>query len=107
MRPHDLQTFLKRAEHRLGGIRGSLLLFLQARLAPSEVIPVCHRLVQLQFEAEEVGLGNIGRFAAEAAYAIEHAATCEPGVRNSAVTAALDHVSKLEAELLQMPLGSA
>ncbi len=107
MRPHDLQTFLEKAEDRLAGIRGSLLLFLQGRMSSAEVMPVCQRLVQFQFEAEGTGLANIGRLAADAAYSIEHAGTCQPGVRDGAVNASLDLISKLEAELLQMPIGSA
>jgi two-component system chemotaxis sensor kinase CheA len=107
MRQQVLQAFLEKAEDRLSGIRGSLLLFLQGRLASSEVVPVCHGLVQLQFEAEGSGLTTIGRFAAEAAYSIEHATSCGPGVRDAAVNASLDLISKLEAELLQMPIGSA
>jgi two-component system chemotaxis sensor kinase CheA len=69
-------------------------------------MPFCHRLVQFQFEAEGAGFQNIGRLVAEAAYSIQRAATCDPGVRNAAVNASLDMVSRLETELFQMSLGS-
>jgi len=106
MRPQDLQTFLEKAQDRLSGIRGSLLLFSQGRSTAAEVTPVCHRLVQLQFEADSAELPTIGRFAAEAACSIEHAVTCPAGLRDEAVKASLDLISKLEAEVLQIPLGS-
>jgi len=102
----EIRSFLEKAEDRLAGVRGGLLLFSQGRLSSEEVLAACQRLAQLQVEAEGAGRADIGALAADAAYSIEQATRVASGVRTQAVNTALDLVSKLEAAVLQMPLGS-
>ena len=106
MPPQKDQPFLEKAEDRLAGLRGSLLLFAQGRLAGAEIIPACRRLAAFQFEAETAGYTEIGHLAAEVAYSVERFSHLDGEQSTGPVNAALDLLSKLEAKLLSIPLGS-
>lgn len=105
MQSQDVQSFLEKAQDSLAGIRGGLLLFAQGKASASELMPSCAKLARFQFDAESVGLANVGRIASEAAYSIEHLSKA-PGEAKLLVNQILDLLAELEAELLQSPLSS-
>ncbi len=101
------QSFLERAEDKLAGIRGSLLMFAQGRLSPGDLLQAHRRLDELATEAEGNGFADAARIAVECADSLERlAATNDTPNRNAHVNRSLDLLSRLEAEILQMPLGS-
>ena len=106
MESEKLQTFLEKAEDRLAGIRGSLILFAQGRLASTELIHAHRKLEQLKDEAVELGLTDAGDIAAKCADAVERLAAIDGADLDVSVNKTLDLLSRFEAEMLQMPLGS-
>ncbi len=106
MDPQKLQSFLEKAEDRLAGIRGSLLLFAQGRLAASELTQGHRKLEELRAEAESIGLNEVARIAGECSSSVELLIAVNAGSLETVVNRSLDALSRLEAELLQMPLGS-
>ena len=106
MDPQKLQSFIKKAEDRLAGIRGSLLLFAQGRLSVSE-IAIGHRKIEdLRSEASKMGLTDITSIAGECISLFETLTDKDGIALISSVNDTLDAVSKLEASLLQTSLGS-
>lgn len=101
------QSFVEKAGDRLAGLRGSLLLFGQGRMSPAELIEASHKLVQFQFEADSNGLKDIGRLSAETAYTIELLSQASDTKRELLANKSLDLISRLEAEVLQIPLTSS
>ena len=100
------QTFFKKAEDRLAGIRGSLLLFAQGRLSAGELAHAERRLNELRFEADADGLADAARLAGDCADSLELFASSDSSNHDAYVARSLDMLSRLEAEVLQMPLGS-
>lgn len=100
------QTFFTKAEDRLAGIRGSLLLFAQGRLSAGELAHAERRLNELKTEAESDGLPAAARLAADCADSLELLASSDRSTHDAYVARSLDMLSRLEAEVLQMPLGS-
>ena len=101
------QTFLEKAEDRLADIRGSLLLFAQGRLSAGDLAPARRKLDELRTEAQSGELVDAVRLASECSDSIELLALANSPNHDRPVNRALDLLSRLEAELLQMPLGSA
>lgn len=97
---------MEKAADWLAGIRSSLLLFTQGRLSAGELSMGHRKLAELKAEAEGLGLVKLARIAADSAAAIELFATAGGANLDMSVNSALDNISLLEAELLQMPLGS-
>jgi len=106
MESAKLQSFLEKAEDRLAGIRGGLLLFAQGRLNVADLAHGHKKLEQLKDEATEFGLVNAASLAVECAAAVERLAAIDGADLDASVNQALDLISRLEAEMLQMPLGS-
>ena len=100
------QSFLKKAEDRLAGIRGSLLLFAQGRLSAGDLAHTGRRLNELRAEAEKDGLATTARLAADCSDSIELLAAADRTNHDAFANRSLDLLSRLEAEILQMPLGS-
>lgn len=100
------QSFLEKAEDRLAGIRGSLLLFAQGRLSPGDLAHADRRLAELGTEAQISGLEAAARLAVACSQSIEQLASSSGSNRDTYVNRSLDLLSRLEAELLQMPLSS-
>ena len=100
------QTFLEKAEDRLAGIRGSLLLFAQGRLSTGDLVQSDRRLDELRTEALANDLDDVARLAADCADSIDLLASADLSKHDSYVNRSLDLLSRLEAELLQMPLNS-
>src|SRR6476661_2783244 len=98
MPPRKDHSFLDKAEDRLAGLRGSLLLFAQGRLSGAEMLSACRRLAEFQFEAETAGYPEIGHLAAEVAYSVEHLSRLNGEQRAIRANDVLDMLSKLEAE---------
>src|SRR6187200_2890912 len=88
-----VQSFVQKAEDRLAGLRGSLLLFAQGDLSAPEIVAAAGRLAEFQFDAESAGFANIGRLAAEAAYSIEQVSRLRPAERSHGSNVALDLLS--------------
>lgn len=106
MESAKLQSFLEKAEDRLAGIRGGLLLFAQGRLTAADLVHGHRKLEQLKDEATELGLVNAASIAAECATAVEMLVAIDGADLDSSVNKTLDLISRLEAEMMQMPLGS-
>ncbi|MBK7392734.1 MAG: response regulator [Chloracidobacterium sp.] len=106
MESAKLQSFLEKAEDRLAGIRAGLLLFAQGRLKAADLVHGHRKLEQLKDEATEFGLVNAASIAAECAASVEILAAIDGADLDSSVNKTLDLISRLEAEMLQMPLGS-
>ena len=100
------QSFLEKAEDRLAGIRRSLLLFAQGRLSPGDLDQARRRLDELGAEAEGTGLADAARGAVDCSDALELLASADSSNHNAYANRALDLLSRLEAEIVQMPLGS-
>ena len=100
------QPFLEKAEDRLAGIRGSLLLFAQGRLSPGDLAQADRRLDEIRAEAHAGGLVDAARLAVDCSESLELLASSDSSNRDAYVNRSLDLLSRLEAELLQMPLGS-
>ena len=100
------QSFLEKAEDRLAGIRGSLLLFAQGRLSAGDLVQADRRLDELGTEAQVSGLADAARLAIDCSDSLELLASSDSSNRDAYVNRSLDLLSRLEAELLQMPLGS-
>lgn len=100
------QSFLEKAEDRLAGIRGSLLLFARGRLSIGDLSHAQLRLDEIEIEASAKELAEAASLAAECSRSIEVLAFADLTNKDSCVNRVLDLVSRLEAELLQMPLGS-
>ena len=106
MDPKKLQSFLEKAEDRLAGIRGSLLLFAQGRLSASELNQGHRKLEELRSEAHAIGLDDVARIAGECSGSVELLIALNAASLETVVNRSLDALSRLEAELLQMPLRS-
>ena len=106
MESAKLQSFLEKAEDRLAGIRGSLLLFAQGRLTAADIVHGHRKLGQLQDEATALGLVKAASLAAECAASVKTLAALNGAELDTSVNQTLDLLSRLEAEMLQMPLGS-
>ncbi|HEX3101818.1 MAG TPA: Hpt domain-containing protein, partial [Pyrinomonadaceae bacterium] len=100
------QSFLEKAEDRLAGIRGSLLLFAQGRLSPGDLVHADRRLEELGTEAKISGLDVAACLADDCSQSLEILASSDSSNRDAYVNRSLDLLSRLEAELLQMPLAS-
>ncbi len=106
MESEKLQSFLEKAEDRLAGIRASLILFAQGRLASADLVHVHRKIEQLRDEANELDLTNAADVAAKCADAIERLAAIDGSDLDPSVNKTLDLISRLEAEMLQIPLAS-
>ena len=106
MHPLTRQSFLEKAEDRLAGIRGSLLLFAQGRLSSGDLEQARRRLDELGTEAEGIGLAEAARVAVDCSDALELLASADSSNHDAYSNRALDLLSRLEAEIVQMPLGS-
>ena len=104
MQSSTRQSFLAKAEDRLAGVRGSLLLFAQGRLSAADLIQASRRLDKLGADAEQNGLADTAGLAADCSSAIELVAATDHN--DAQVTPALDLISRLEAEILQIQLSS-
>ncbi len=100
------QSFLEKAEDRLAAIRGSLLLFARGRLSIGDLSHAKLKLDEIKNEAQLNGLTEAAGLAAECSNSIEVLAFADLTNQDSCVNHILDLISRLEAELLQMPLGS-
>ncbi|HRI02772.1 MAG TPA: response regulator [Pyrinomonadaceae bacterium] len=106
MESAQLQSFLEKAEDRLAGIRGSLLLFAQGRLTAADLVHGHRKLSELKDEASKLGLVNAAYLAAECATAVEMLVAIDGADLDASANKTLDLISRLEAEMMQMPLGS-
>ena len=106
MHSQTRQTFLEKAEDRLAGIRGSLLLFAQGRLSADELAQADRRLDELRAEAIARGLNVVAGLAADCSGSIEILAAADSSMQERHVNRSLDLLSRLEAELCEMPLNS-
>lgn len=106
MESAKLQSFLEKAEDRLAGIRGSLLLFAQGRLTATDLVHGHRKISELKDEASKLGLVNAANLATECAAAVETLAAIDGADLDTSVNKTLDLISRLEAEMMQMPLGS-
>ena len=104
MQSSTRQSFLAKAEDRLAGVRGSLLLFAQGRLSAADLIHASRRLDKLGADAEQNGLADTAGLAADCSGAIKLVAATDHN--DAQVTQALDLISRLEAEILQIQLSS-
>ena len=100
------QSFLEKAEDRLAGIRGSLLLFAQGRLVTGDLAQATRRLGELSTEAKASGLADAARLADECSDSIEILTSADSSNHDAQVNRSLDLFSRLEAELLRIPLGA-
>lgn len=106
MQSNITQTFVEKAGERLAGLRSSLLLFAQNRIAPQELMEASNKLVQFQYEADSNGLNALGRLASETAYTIELLSQADPSHREPLGLKSLDLISRIENEILQIPVSS-
>ncbi len=100
------QSFLERAEDKLAGIRASLLMFARGRLSPGDLLQAHRRLDELATEARTSGFADASRLAVDCSDSLERLAAVDSPNRDAHVNRSLDLLSRLEAEILQMPLGS-
>ncbi len=106
MESAKLQSFLEKAEDRLAGIRGSLLLFAQGRLPVVDLVSGHRKLIELKDEAAEFGLNSVASLAAKCSVAVEALTAIDGADLDTSVNKTLDLIAQLEAEMLQVPLGS-
>lgn len=100
----ESQSFLEKAEDRLAAIRGGLLLFARGRQSVGDLSHAKLKLDEIEIEAQANGLTEAAGLAAECRSLIETLAFGDLTNQDSCVNRALDLISRLEAELLEMPL---
>ncbi len=106
MESAKLQSFLEKSEDRLAGIRAGVLLFAQGRLTATDLAHGHRKLEQFIDQANEFGLVNAADLATECAVSVETLAAIDGADLDASINKTLDLISRLEAEMLQMPLGS-
>lgn len=106
MDPLRLQSFIEKAEDELARIRGSLLLFAQERPSIGELSQLGRGMGLVKSKADEIGLLEIAHLAGECTASLGHLTSVDCLDLEAQVNRSLDIISRIEANLLQIPLRS-
>lgn len=102
----NLQSFLERAGDRLAITRAGLLILNQSGGSPDDLTVNSLGLDSLRIEADELGLLEVDERLAECSHSLTAITHADKASFLTSVHRALDHIARVEAALLDVPLGS-